>query len=405
MHTFVPVILGSDCNVYGVAASFHAAYGVKSVACGVTHQFFTEHLDFLKVCAFKDFENPKTFVRVLNALARRPEMAGKDLLLVPCSDGYAGLVIENQKRLDKAYRINTITPDLRRRLENKKDFYATCEAHALPYPDTFLITKDNFEDFTLPFDYPVIAKPNDSIKYFHITFDGYKKAYKVESAEALKEILRKVYAAGYDDAFIIQDFIPGGTDAMFVVNAYVDHTGCVRMTCGAQCALDECLPNDIGNYNALITGSYEKLTDSVKNFLEAISYRGFANFDFKYDRRDDTYKVFEINLRQGRSSYYMTVSGNNFVTYLVDDLIYNTPKPYVNFTDAHLWYYVAKSVLKTYAPESLKGKVHALLKSGNATFSMSYNPRHNPLRIAYGLRRQLSTIKYYPVYEKERQED
>lgn len=42
---FLPVILGTDWNVYGVASSFHKEYGVKSVALGIRKQIYTENLE------------------------------------------------------------------------------------------------------------------------------------------------------------------------------------------------------------------------------------------------------------------------------------------------------------------------------------------------------------------------
>ena len=57
----------------------------------------------------------------------------------------------------------------------------------------------------------------------------------------------------------------------------------------------------------------------VKNLLETIGYVGFSNFDIKYDIRDNRYKFFEINTRQGRSNYYVTGSGFNVARYCVEE--------------------------------------------------------------------------------------
>ena len=75
--------------------------------------------------------------------------------------------------------------------------------------------------------------------------------------------------------------------------------------------LEEHSPEGIGSYAAIVNGCDEKLGEMMKNFLEGIGYVGFANFDMKYDHRDGKYKLFEMNLRQGRSSYFVTAAGYN----------------------------------------------------------------------------------------------
>ncbi len=393
---FLPVILGTDWNVYGVASSFHEMYGINSVAFGMRRQVYTEHLAFLKVDVFEGFETSEVFVKVLVDFAK--QNPNKRLLLIPCSDYYSSLVIDNAKILHNFYLFETIEPSLRNQLENKMSFYKTCEKHHLTYPKTFYVNRENYQTFDLPFDFPVAAKPSDSIKWFQVKFDGYKKAYVFDNMKDLKVMLQKAYTNGYDDVFVIQDFIPGDGDAMFVVNAYVNREGKVWMTHGAQTALDEVLPHNIGNYNALISGSFPELTQSVKQFLESISYRGFANFDFKYDWRDGTYKVFEINLRLGRSSYYMTVSGNNFAQYFVDDLIYQKDREYVDFANNYLWYVTSKKVLQDYCAPSLKETVFDLLQQKKAKYHLSYYANKNFYRWLLAWRRKISTIKYYPKY-------
>jgi len=395
---FLPVILGSDWNVYGVAASFHKEYGIKSAALCMRQQMYTNNLDFLEMHQYENFDCHEVFVEKLLEFSN--DNKDKKLLLISCSDYYTGLIIESKKELQDHYYFSYIDSDMRSKLENKMDFYDICQEYDLAYPKTFIVSKDNYSNLDLPFEYPVISKPNDSSKWFKMRFEGYKKAYKLYDKDELYTTLELAYTNGYDDYMIIQDFIPGGPESMFVVNAYVNQHGKVTMTHGAQTALDEVLPSDIGNYNALISGNYPSLTDNVKSFLEKIDYRGYANFDFKYDERDDKFKVFEINLRQGRSSMYMTYAGNNFVKYLVDDIIDEIDGDYYNHTSEHLWYLTSKSVLKKYCPEVLKEKVNRLLKEGKADFGLDYYANANINRFLLAKRRKLSTMKYYPKYAK-----
>ncbi|WP_103981935.1 carboxylate--amine ligase [Helcococcus massiliensis] len=396
---FLPVILGSDWNVYGVASAIHMAYGVKSIAFAIHKQIYTEHLDYLTVYPKDGFDTKEVFVNVLLDFAKSKETANKKLLLISCSDYYTKLICEFEDILSEYYLFNYVDNNLRIKLENKKDFYQVADKYGLAYPNTLIINKENHKDYKLKFDFPIICKPNDSVEYVKIHFPGYKKAYTIEDKEELDRILHLIYENGYTGEMILQDFIPGGVENMYVVNAYVDKNHNVLMTHGARTALDECEPRNIGNYNALISGDYSELTANVKKFLEDINYTGFANFDFKYDPRDKKYKVFEINIRQGRSSMYMIYAGNNFIKYLVEDMIYNNSNEYYDHKKPHLWYLTAKSVLLKYTPAELKDYVKELLADNKtSSYGFDYYKYKNINRFIVALRRKLSTIRYYKKY-------
>ncbi|MFR2717357.1 MAG: carboxylate--amine ligase, partial [Anaerococcus obesiensis] len=175
-----------------------------------------------------------------------------------------------------------------------------------------VITNDNTDEsikkIELELSYPIALKANDSIEFYNTHFEGKKKAYKIYNNEELVKILNQIYNAGYTGKMIAQDFIPGDSSDMYVLNAYVNTSSQVKMMSLGKCLLDEVLPLNIGNYNALVTMGDDNIYKQYKKFLDEISYTGFANFDLKYDKRDGKYKVFEINIRQGRSSFYMNAA-------------------------------------------------------------------------------------------------
>ncbi|MDO5755547.1 MAG: carboxylate--amine ligase [Tissierellia bacterium] len=402
-NKFIPIILGTDINAYGTARSFHEKYGINSVLMGSAPLPFTKDSKICDVHCKKGFDTQDVFLKTMVEEGKKLQRTGKKLLLISCSDGYTALITKNKNALEEYYVFNYIGEDLQKKLENKKDFYEICEKYGLDYPKTYIINKENYKDFQIPFDYPVAAKANDSIEYLHLDFPGKKKAYRAENKEELKEILEDVYNAGYGGEMIIQDFIPGGSDKMAVLNCYVDHRGKVKMACLGKCILDECLPESIGNYNALLTIDGGEIYEQYRKFLEAIDYRGFANFDLKFDERDQKYKVFEINIRQGRSSYYMTCGGCNFVQYLVEDMIEGLDRPaHYHRDQKDLWLYADPSVVRKYASKEDLQSVESFLKKKNYRFTQWYEKDRNWKRFLFYLRRRLATIRYYPKFEKDR---
>ena len=122
--------------------------------------------------------------------------------------------------------------------------------------------------------------------------------------------------------------------------------------------------------------------------MNSISYRGFAEFDLKYDARDGKFKVLEINARQGRCSYYISPLGYNLVKVLVDDLIYDKQMDYVFLDKISMVTFVHKNLLRKYITnEAYKKKalklyrkaVNPLIYSKDFSIyrSLLYIKRHN----------------------------
>ena len=121
----------------------------------------------------------------------------------------------------------------------------------------------------------------------------------------------------------------------------------------------------------------------IKAFLEDIKYEGVANFDMKYDERDGEYKLFEINLRQGRSSYFVTLNGFNLAKYFVDDLVEDTPFDGNTLfgRGSKLWLEIPKSIFLDYVAEGAdKETGKRMLKSGDWGTTLEYSKDMNPLR-------------------------
>lgn len=366
---FQPILLGTDFNCYGMARSFYDAYGVKSIAYGIVPMAPTRYTRFADVHIVKGFDKDPVFIETMRQLAKQLD-PNKKYLLLSCGDGYTELISEHLDELKKSFACPYVDHDLFHALGTKETFYQMADKYHLPYPKTKIITKAEVEAGTekieLPFDFPIALKPSNSIEWLGIDFPGRKKAFVLDKREQFDKLLKEIYAAGYKSGFIAQDFIPGDDSNMRVVNAYVDSNHHVRMICLGHPLLEDPSPVAVGNYMVILPESDQQIYDTIVKFLEEINYVGFADFDLKYDHRDGQYKVFEINLRQGRSSYYCTLNGYNLAKYVADDVIYHKEKTDTDYADGHmLWMNGPKKVFYKYAKENkYKERAKKLLEAG-----------------------------------------
>ncbi|HYL40145.1 MAG TPA: hypothetical protein VET90_02445, partial [Candidatus Binatus sp.] len=138
--SFLPVILGSDLNAYGMARSFHEAYGVRSLALASFPLSPTRHSRIVDLEVVAGFGREETFVATLVDRARRLSERFDRLVLVPCGDRYAELVSRFQVDLAEGYVVATPDHALVQRVANKASFYELCAEHGIDHPRTRVIT-------------------------------------------------------------------------------------------------------------------------------------------------------------------------------------------------------------------------------------------------------------------------
>ena len=165
--------------------------------------------------------------------------------------------------------------------------------------------------------------------------------------------------------------------------------------------IEEHTPKGLGNPVAIVTEPVSELpvAEKLREMLDALGYTGFANFDLKYTGAGTDFKVFEINLRQGRSNMYVTAAGMNIARLVVER---TEGGGEVELCEReHFWHHVPRSVAYAYTDDAeLRARAKRLDRAGEETSSLWYPPdlRANPLRllcVAEQLRRQKKKFRKY----------
>ena len=318
---FIPVLIGADIGTYSIARSFYEEYGIKSKTFSQEVLGAINNSKIIDMTTIPNLTKEKLLEELKN-FANKTKKTKK--ILLACSEWYVDIIVLYKKELEKDYIIPYVNKNILDNIVRKDNFYKVCEQLDIDYPETIVVTKDNYKDVQIPWQYPIIAKNSDKNTWHYAEFPGKKKIFRIKSEEELRTVLDNVYNSSYCDTFCLQKMVPGDDYNMRVLTCYVNKKHEVVFSCLGQPLLEEKTPGAIGNYAAIITREMEKdILEQAKKFLKEVKYVGYANFDIKYDSTDNKYKFFEINVRLGRSNFYMTASGANYCRYVVDEYVNN----------------------------------------------------------------------------------
>lgn len=319
MKKFLPILLGSDLNTYSIAREIHEAYGIRSAVatsrvllpCANSKLFYT-----IKKPSFSKDTN--VFAELLNEIYHNNEDRYQEFIIFAPDDNFRNMTIDNLNRLDFKPLLPYPSKDIIDGLLNKSDFYDKIESLGLA-PKTLIATPDNYKNLDYPED--VYIKADHDILYKKKLFDGWQKGYHSKSLDQTIEILEKIFAGGYDEGMIVQEFIQGGDGTEYSVDGYRSKST-ISMSACKNVLLDK-RPEWIGNFAAKIDTDEDVIYQYAKDIVETLGVYRLFNIDFKKDLKTGKFYAFEINLRQGRCHYYASQNGVNTSKIAIEDLVYN----------------------------------------------------------------------------------
>jgi predicted ATP-grasp superfamily ATP-dependent carboligase len=325
------VVLGCGYTALGVIQAL-ASKGVKVIYLSTSpnrHEFshFSRFvLEFLKAPSPVD-ERDK-----LLELLMRKKQNWEGALMIPTSDASVAFVSQNREILAARYVLAVQKWDIVKRILNKRSLYLKAQEIGIPTPK--ILFPDSVEILSTKKDYlcyPCILKPFESPRFSEI-FN--KKVLIVHDFDELIDNYMETQRHKLD--VMVSEIIPGEDFRLFHYRSYIDDKGRVL----AEMCTQKLQQNPPGFGVSRVTKTIPMIEDIQQlalRLLRSFSYRGVSSSEFKFDIRDNQFKLMEINVRPVSPERLFVAAGINFpyITYL--DLVDKIKIPAQTYNTEIYW--------------------------------------------------------------------
>lgn len=231
----------------------------------------------------------------INFLMDYGEKLQEKAVLFPTHDYHVKILSQYYEELKQYYHI-PLNPVTSFNIISKKNQYEMCEKISVPYPKSFFIKsisdlvqlKAEAENLK----YPLIIKPFSMVN--NGGFDGVFRLKEIKNHSELEKCLVFI-ESNIKTGFLISEVVPGEPDNIWAYTAYCNENSEIIASWTGRKLTQK--PYYYGVFstarceiNPIVRAQGEKL-------LKAFNHIGIGEPEFKYDYRDNTYKLMEINPR------------------------------------------------------------------------------------------------------------
>lgn len=282
------VILGSDFKALGVIRSL----GRRGIPCVVIDnqprsawysRYTTRRLHW------RHGMSDERFLHFLLNICKQYGL--EQWVLFPLQDEVVEFVARHTAELSPLYQLATQDWNIVQWVCDKRLTYRLAQESGVAIPGTWYPTSE--DDLRLmEMTFPVILKPAVSIRFQQATR---LKALPVQNREELLEQYCYVSTIIAPDEIMIQELLPGTGETQYSFAAYCKE-GQTLMAMTARRTRQ--YPIDFGLGSSFVEAiEIPVIREPAERLIAAMKLTGMVEVEFKYDARDNQYKVLDVNLR------------------------------------------------------------------------------------------------------------
>jgi D-aspartate ligase len=224
-------------------------------------------------------------------------------VLLPTSDSFVTFIGRNRALLESSFDCCIPAGELIQILVDKAEETRRIESIGVAIPKTVRSLPSLPHNLMASLDFPMILKPRTS---------EIARELRIKTAPVWNESGLLDWYCQYENHlsdFIAQELIPGGEGTQWECLGVFDRKH--RLTSCFTFRKIRTAPSGFGVTCFARSEWNPEIAAIVQGIGAEIGYCGPADFDFKYDCRDATYKYLEMNPRLGMCNYFGTRCGVN----------------------------------------------------------------------------------------------
>lgn len=253
-------------------------------------------------------------------------------VLIPMDDVGAMLVSEHSGQLLEHYRFPVLPAGLVATVSDKAGLAELAAAAGVPTPTLDVAdTAEQLEEAIATATFPVVVKARDP-RLLEAT--GSKSVTIAHDAVSLREQWGRHQVDGKSNC-VLQEYVPGGPETVWMVNAYVDATSSMHLAASARKIRQR--PAYTGATTLGVCQRNDEVLALTAQLVRSIGYRGVLDIGWRFDARDGKYKVLDLNPRVGATfRLFASACGEDVVRALYADLT-DRPLPRGETPDGRRW--------------------------------------------------------------------